>query len=347
MLRAFSRSCHRALLCGTHRYGTPSVGAGRQLHGEVQRHRSLVQIKGTEAGEFLQGLITNDINHLQEGATSMYAMLLNTQGRVLFDTIVYRKDQKNFLVECDADKVTQLVRHLRMYRVRRKIEIDSIDNDYHVWCIFNPNLDFKDITQVDMESLYLNPRAESEALLELKDKVDVIVTRDPRMKYLGHRLIIPCNRTIKDIVPDIFYSEAKFKTLRYRLGVGEGMTELPSTKCLPLEANCDYLHGVSFHKGCYIGQELTARTFHTGLVRKRYMPLIFSGDSTDVPFDASVVNDKGKSVGKVRGCAGQYGIGLLRINECLAAKSLMVNDVQVQTFRPAWWPFEASKEKMS
>lgn len=318
----------------------------RQLHGEPQRHRSLVLIKGKEAAEFLQGLITNDINHLQYGAKSMYTMLLNIQGRVLFDTIVYRRDEKNFMVECDNDKLNQLVRHLRMYRVRRKIDIECIDNDYHIWCVFDPHLNFKDITHVNLESLYMNPRAESEVLLQVSGEVDdVIVTRDPRMKYLGHRLIVPSKTSVTEILPSIQHSEGGFKMLRYRLGVGEGMVELPSTKCLPLEANCDYLHGVSFHKGCYIGQELTARTFHTGVVRKRYMPLIFSRDVSDLPFDASIINEKGKTVGKVRGSKGEHGIGLLRIDECLDAKVLMVNDVPVHTFKPAWWPYEASKER--
>ncbi|XP_045588384.1 putative transferase CAF17 homolog, mitochondrial [Procambarus clarkii] len=347
MFRILGYVCHRKLVCGTNLHRTSRL-AVRQLHGEPQRHRSLVQIQGTEAAEFLQGLITNDINHLEDGAKSMYSMLLNTQGRVLFDTIIYRKDEKNFIVESDNDRVIQLVRHLRMYRVRRKIDIDCIDDDYHIWCVFDPDLNFKDITHVNLESLYMNPRGESEALLEVSNNVeDVIITRDPRMKYLGHRVIVPSNGSIDDILPSIQHGEAKFMTLRYRLGVGEGMVELPPTKCLPLEANCDYLHGVSFHKGCYIGQELTARTFHTGVVRKRYMPLIFSGDATDVSFDASIVNEKGKSVGKVRGCEGQYGIGLLRIEECLEAKSLMVNDVPVSTFKPAWWPYEASKERMN
>ena len=116
------------------------------------------------------------------------------------------------------------------------------------------------------------------------------------------------------------------------------------TKCLPLEANADYLHGVSFHKGCYIGQELTARTFHTGVIRKRYMPLLFD-DSGEVDITADIVNEKGKNVGKVRGIDGSHGIGLLRISECLSAETLKIGTVSVKTHRPEWWPIEAPKSR--
>ncbi|XP_063608006.1 putative transferase CAF17 homolog, mitochondrial [Penaeus indicus] len=346
MLHVFSRLCPQTAHVGRN-WARISYSMQRNLSAEVQSNRSLAQVNGKEASAFLQGLVTNDMNHLLEGATSMYSMMLNTQGRVVFDTIIYKRHEESYLVECDREKLDHLVRHLKMYKVRRKIDIKPLE-DFNVWAVFEPELDMDSITQVDVESLYLNPKAESEVLIHLKDSVsDVIVTRDPRMKYLGHRLVVPDKNHITDIVSDVEHGKEIFKFLRYKLGVGEGLQELPPTKCLPLEANLDYLHGVSFHKGCYIGQELTARTFHTGVVRKRYMPLIFPGDTSTLAYDTNIINEKGKSVGKVRGIDGQYGIGLLRVKECLAAETLTANDMVVKTFRPPWWPIEASKEKMN
>ncbi|XP_068201626.1 putative transferase CAF17 homolog, mitochondrial [Palaemon carinicauda] len=318
----------------------------QRLHAEAQRHRSLIQVQGSEAASFLQGLITNDVEHLEEGATSIFSMLLNTQGRILFDSLIYKKQDNTYLLECDAKKCEQLVKHLKMYRVRRKINIDHVDG-HCVWAVFDNSISFEDITPMDMESLYMNPKSESKVDLKLCDNQnsEVIATRDPRLRYLGHRLIIPVNSNIKDIIPDTEVSEGLYKVLRYRLGVCEGIDEIPPTKCFPLEANCDYLHGVSFHKGCYIGQELTARTFHTGVVRKRYMPIVFSAEASHLTFDSGIVNDKGKVVGKVRGIAGAQGIGLMRIEESLAAKTLTADNLTLVTSRPAWWPFEASKER--
>lgn len=96
---------------------------------------------------------------------------------------------------------------------------------------------------------------------------------DPRLNELGWRIFVPKNNSSLFPPKDIAIStESSYTKLRYALGVAEGARELPSAACFPLESNGDYLHGVSFHKGCYLGQELTARTHHTGVVRKRIMP---------------------------------------------------------------------------
>jgi folate-binding protein YgfZ len=98
---------------------------------------------------------------------------------------------------------------------------------------------------------------------------------DPRLPALGHRLVLPTGQDPLPLLPAGCRSchPATFTSLRYRLGVAEGAAEVPTGKALPLEYNLDYLHGVNFHKGCYIGQELTARTHHTGVIRKRILPL--------------------------------------------------------------------------
>lgn len=323
----------------------------RLLHAERQQHRGLVKVEGTEAADFLQGLVTNDMGHLQEGqAAGMYCLLLNRQGRVLHDSIVYRRGSGTFLLECDAARAGQLERHLRMHRVRRRLAVDDITKDFSVWCVFDPKPDLTQLLPVDLESLYMNHRVETGMVLPLEgNPKDVSVIQDPRIWQLGHRLVVPtAMASLRRMMPRVKEEKGEgFRVLRYMLGVGEGSEDLPPTKCLPLEANCDYLHGISFHKGCYVGQELTARTFHTGVVRKRLLPLKFSEDASTVSPDATVMNELGKPVGKVRGCLGQYGLGLLRVEECLLAKSLTVEGHKVQTFRPPWWPLQASKTKLN
>ena len=102
------------------------------------------------------------------------------------------------------------------------------------------------------------------------------------------------------------------------------------------------MHGVSFHKGCYIGQELTARTHHTGVVRKRLMPLEF-----DQPLKTQteeILDSEGKSAGKVRNIVGNVGLGLLKIDQVLSSPSLTVDGVTSKTWKPSWWPIEAKKK---
>ena len=103
------------------------------------------------------------------------------------------------------------------------------------------------------------------------------------------------------------------------------------------------MHGVDFHKGCYIGQELTARTHYTGVVRKRILPIsIISGSESALETGQTVVNEKDKSVGQVRAVSSGpvSGIGLMRVEECIAAGSLSVKEtgVQVKLIFPDWWP---------
>merc|ERR1712141_754644 len=118
-------------------------------------------------------------------------------------------------------------------------------------------------------------------------------------------------------------NQTSYTGLKYRLGVGESPYEIIPGKALPLESNADYLHGVSFHKGCYIGQELTARTHHTGVVRKRIMPLIVDnpqGVSLQTELNIEIEKSK-KSVGKLKNIINNYGIGLMRIEDCLKAQN--------------------------
>ena len=120
--------------------------------------------------------------------------------------------------------------------------------------------------------------------------------------------------------------------------VAEGTDEIPFGKCFPLEYNIDYLNGVDFHKGCYIGQELTARTHHTGVIRKRILPLTGKLLQTG----QTIVNEKEKNVGQVRGVSahGDVAVGLMRVEECTVAKCLTVKEtgLPVESKFPIWWP---------
>lgn len=307
--------------------------------------RSLIRISGNDAIPFLQGLITNDMKHLTEGAVSMYAMFLNSKGRMLYDTIIYNTATSNtFFLECDSLILPSLKKHLMMYKVRRKIDVTSLENDFNVWAISDKNLADVDISNMKLES-------PSESVPTIKN--DVIVCRDPRVSILGLRAIAPKDI---DVVDEVKKRDASkqfdiieknfYKSLRYKLGVAEGTDELPPEKCFPLEANCDYMHGVSFHKGCYLGQEVTARTHHTGVVRKRYMPVFFKENveitEKDVPISP---NDSEKQIGKLRGAEKNVGIALLRIEEALKSPQLKMNNTLLKTVKPLWWPTEAPKER--
>jgi len=331
---------------------------------ECLNSRGILQVSGKEASIFMQGLITNDMRHLEEGAKSMYTMFLNTKGRVMYDAIIYRsKEEGVFLIECDKSALSHLQKHLKMFRVRRKIDIENIE-DVKVWVVFDPKLADPDETNVNkktniLQGQIITPTKESvnnETIIkDLESNEDgIIACRDPRLSTLGVRIIAPASDDIslQNNKGESVYQKDKlsYRAFRYKLGIGEGVNDLPPENCFPLEANGDYLHGVSFHKGCYIGQELTARTHHTGVVRKRLMPIIFeSVPQTELEKNTPIQLPNGcnkVSLGRLRGVEGNVGLALLRITEALDVSKLKISDMTAETMKPHWWPQEAPKERV-
>lgn len=286
----------------------------------LNRSRSLIRCAGQtkETSQFLQGMITNDMQLLDQSKSCIYTLFLNKLGRILYDSIIYKRsdvndDKEEFLIECDKEVVSNLVRHLKLYRVRRKVDI-SVSDEYDLWCLKS--------TSFPSESSSIK------------------VFEDPRLKEIGNRVISKKNSDLKKSLKDVSGgTEDDYILHRYQLGVGEGIVDILPEKSFPMEANCDYMNGVSFQKGCYIGQELTARTFHTGVVRKRLMPLIFD---KPIAVNLSEVHDikdeQKKSVGKLRNIIGHHGLGLLRVEQVLAAKQLSINENICRTEKPSWWP---------
>lgn len=327
---------------------------------EQLKNRSLLLISGPDASGLLQGLMTNDMQHFQNGAANIYTLFLNIKGRVLFDSIIYKHPENNdsYYIECDTRIHDQFHRHLKLYRLRRKVEIKTIHEKMNVWTLFNPNcfeksenrssnLEGRIFPCGDNNSNNNNNNTSSKSV----DKI--IIYEDPRLANLGLRILTEIDVMREDIVKHIereipFSSELTYREFRYKLGIAEGVDDLPPGKPLPMDINGDYLHGISFHKGCYIGQELTARTHHTGVVRKRLMPIMFDEvPKIQLNYDETIFNETGKPVGKFRGHENKYGLGLVRIAEALNSQSLEICKSRVTVLKPFWWPQEAQKQEVS
>ncbi|KAH8374831.1 hypothetical protein KR200_006992 [Drosophila serrata] len=298
---------------------------------ESLTNRELIRVHGSEVVPFLQGLVTNDVSRIESanGPASIYAHFLNKGGRVLFDTIIYRTNRPDtLLVECDREASSDLRRHLRLYRVRRRIDIDSVDDEYTTWVI-------------------LNPKTAPPTAASLNK--DIFVAPDPRLRALGTRILVPADMSTTQLGKCLSTfgtagnptAESNYQLLRYKLGVGEGSQELPPGKCFPLEANADYLNGVSFQKGCYIGQELTARIHHSGVVRKRYMPVRLTSQ-LDAGSPHEVTSVAGAKVGQIFGSVRNHGVGLLRFEKALNGPQLIVDGEHCFADRPEWWPEDMS-----
>lgn len=319
-----------------------NVSGNTPVLAEKLENRSVIELRGDESIDFLQGLITNDIHHLTNSMKSsvqlpgIFAMMLNTQGRVLYDVFIYRHktSPSNLLIECDSRISDDVVKHLKIYRVRKKIDI-NLSINMEVWSVFNEN---------------------SEVVVDTPNELNEgIIIKDPRASSLGSRVLANSDSNVLQILGITAVKETYRRKL-YEHGVGEGIADHPPGNCFPLECNGDYLNGVSFHKGCYIGQELTSRVHHTGVVRKRIMPITIESDSPDSlqlvneSKNAEIINENGKNVGKLRGLVGKVGIALMRIDPALAAKELILKSgscsAKLTVKRPDWWPLEVTKNKI-
>lgn len=311
------------------------AGNGRDVPGQFicyhLPHRTLLKIQGQDTSPFLQGIITNDMGLLEEpGRTAMYSHMLNVQGRTLYDIMLYSLKEADaglcVFLECDSTIRDSILRHLKVYKIRRKVKINPCP-ELSVWAVLPKH------KNADQEA--------SKPELSSQDKALVWET-DPRTQEMGWRLVLDNQVDPLDIISSCQKGDTEeYYRHRYAIGLPEGVKDLPPGVALPLESNLVYMQGISFSKGCYIGQELTARTHHTGVVRKRLMPVRLSAPVQDLEEGAALQTQSGKPAGKHRAGVGELGLSLIRMahaKEVLTLKSSNGTTVTLRASVPDWWP---------
>jgi folate-binding protein YgfZ len=310
-------------------------------------NRALIQIHGDDTSKFLQGLITNDIEFLKT-TNAIYSMLLNARGRILYDMIIYNHhiNKSSYLIEISKNAVADFLRLLRTYKLRKQVNIEDVTQIYRIWSIFSSQNEF------------FTAKNDLRDSLNFKTRQGLIIGQsDPRHASLGIRLITDRQTQLTDLTDlcNISNDILIYKQWLYRHGIAEGIEDIPPGECIPLEYNIVYLNGVSFSKGCYIGQELVARTHHTGVIRKRLMPVeIINYEELSKSFDnkandLTIINEETKRrAGKLRASIDQNGIALIRLNEWKNHLRIQNADIQIKPSIPNWWPLldEATKLEM-
>ena len=213
-----------------------------------------ISIAGDEACAFLQSIITANVETLPIGACRP-AALLTPQGRVLIDMMVYRPASDRFLLRSDAARRDDLFTRLRRYRLRRLIDL-AIEPD------------------IRLVLLLSNQAAETMAIPM------IMSCSDPRSPKLGSHCLVETHH-----LPAQMGAIDSWHANRIAAGVPEGSLDLTPERALMLEAGLDQLGAVDFEKGCYVGQEVTARTHYRGLVKRRLVPLTIAGDPPAIDSD--------------------------------------------------------------
>ena len=214
-------------------------------------NRKLIKVNGEASYDYLQGMITNDTRHLKNtletsvNLNAIFAFVLNHLGRIMCDVFVYKGndiENNELFVEVDTELYDGVFNYLRIYKVKRKVLIEKVD--LTAWSLFP-----EDISSVnEFNQKYVDHELDSET----------IIVKDPRLKEMGFRILSKYSYENKDKISGLLKLkgfQVKHSSLndyerhRYQLGVGEGAKDHPTEACFPLEANADYLHGVSLHKG--------------------------------------------------------------------------------------------------
>ncbi|KAF7255315.1 hypothetical protein EG68_07961 [Paragonimus skrjabini miyazakii] len=367
------------------RFCLSSLTSRRMLSIGRLGHKCLLCVRGTSAADFLQGLVTNDIFSIARPNCFMYSLILNTKGRILADTFVYNLqnesvDDVGYLLEVDKRYANQLYAYFSKYNLRKKVAL-SLEDNLSVWVAMasassEPLIDFKawlPVTQPDTGESALNRNL-------------FFYAPDPRgVPGWSGRVLIRSGIQANDIFTAASPSPLSvnsYNMARWRLGLPEGPEELISGETLPLEANADLSGGVDFSKGCYVGQELTARTRFTGVVRRRFAPVQLEPLDSSVPeelvsgchflnapiYMCSVANQaqrspKVKPSGWLRAFCSNYptspeasfcGIALLRLTDATSStgarlvaelpmdSSNEAHKLLVTPYAPSWWPDEVA-----
>ena len=312
----------------------------------------------------MQGIITNNVK--ADSRAGFFAAFLTAPGKVLNDVFIYptlgsnwhkdvnKDDHEGYLVEVDADTADLLLKHIKKHKLRSKFKLRMLDEgELDVWSKWSEDERWTAHTQGALES----------GLLGLAD------CRAPGM---GQRILIP-RGSGQDPPAELEADEASlgaYTIRRYLKGVPEGQKEIPRDDSLPMNTNIDIMGGIDFKKGCYIGQELTIRTHHTGVVRRRILPVELYAhdqgppdvleynqeaslpsveDGTDIRRD----DKRRRATGKLIANVGNVGLGMCRLEQMsdltisgegssfdpsdrFLAQAADGRDVGVKAFVPDW-----------
>ncbi|MFN3889078.1 MAG: YgfZ/GcvT domain-containing protein [Beijerinckiaceae bacterium] len=247
--------------------------------------RAVLRVSGPDARSWLQGLVTNDVEHIPAGE-ARFAALLTPQGKIVADFFV-AADGDGLLIDCAADQAAGLAKRLGMYKLRAQVAIGQVASLAVAAGWGGPP-----------------PAASSARIFD-----------DPRTPELGWRAIGAPGDLERLGEPA---AESEWQAHRIACGAPEGGRDFAFGDTFPHEANMDLLNGVDFRKGCYIGQEVVSRVQHRGSARKRVAKVTIKGEA---PSPGADILDGDLVIGVMGGSAGAAGLALLRLDKAQDAQA--------------------------
>ncbi|MDA9527448.1 CAF17-like 4Fe-4S cluster assembly/insertion protein YgfZ [Bradyrhizobium sp. CCBAU 25338] len=254
--------------------------------------RGVIKVAGEDARNFLNGLVTTDLDRLKPGL-GRFGALLTPQGKIIVDFLITEVPAGHgggFLIDCPKALADSLATKLKFYKLRAKVTVDNLSDDLGVLAAW----DGQPAAQPDLAFV------------------------DPRNDGLGYRILIPENlkQKLSDLIGAQLVDAAEYEAHRIALGVPRGGLDFMYSDAFPHETNMDRLAGVDFDKGCYVGQEVVSRMQHRGTARTRSVKVLLDGASPE-PGTTILAGDK--PVGTIGSTAGGKGVALVRIDRVAEA----------------------------
>ena len=286
----------------------------------ILEDRGILFIDGTDAKDFLQNIITNDINKVTE-TKSCFASLLTPQGKFLFDFIVI-KHKKGYFIDCEKKQIDELFKQLTLYKIRSDVQILNLSNEFVVVA-----LSYEKFISIKGSKNILG--------FTLKYGEDPILL-DPRNYKLGARLVINLEKLnfsinkleLKSTNQDEYYN------LSFDLGIVQKNTDKLKNKLFGIECNFEELNAIDFKKGCYVGQENTARIKLKNKLTKRLLPIkIIEGKINE---GDSIINEN-YEVGKVL-ISKNYPFAIIKYNsdKFNFNSTFKINNAKIRIVKPQW-----------
>lgn len=288
--------------------------------------RAVLAVAGADRRSFLQGLISNDVNKV-DAAHAVHAAFLTPQGRFLHEFFVIERGER-LLLEAEAGRLEDLRRRLSLYRLRAKVTLEAPAESLVVVALFGEGA---------AAAVGLVGAATAGTVTPLGTGLAFV---DPRLAALGLRALLPAGETGRlDALGFRRGTLADYDALRLELGVGDGSRDLAVEHALLLENGFDELQGIDWKKGCYIGQELTARMKYRALVKRRLTPVRIDGPP---PAPGTPITLDGAEAGEMRSASQDRGLALLRLDalERLGDRggALVAGEARLEPRAPAWLP---------
>lgn len=289
-------------------------------------HRGILEVAGADAREFLQGITSNDINRV--GAeNAVWTGFLTPQGKFQHEFFVaVSPESESLWLDCEAERREHLHKRLKVYKLRADVTLTPRP-DLAVYALLGE----RSLGLLDLPALegYARPFA------------DGVVFVEPRLGALGARAILPAGSAAASLEAAgfTFGDLADFDQQRMPLGIPDGSRDLEPERATLMESGFDELHGISWDKGCFMGQELTARMKYRGLAKKRLVPVRIEGPT---PEPGTQVRRGNKVAGTVRSAVDGIGLAVLKLDQIDADESaapLLAGDSTLTPRKPAWASF--------